>query len=440
MRSQLNLIAENVRCFYGKHIVPIRPLTLLVGENSSGKSSLLAMISALSDPRSFPFQPRFNDPPYSLGGFSTIATHGSRYVQQRKAKAGGISSFSIGFLNALSDSGTAETVASYGNDRGEAVLIDLKVKSPKGTVSATRKPPGNFKVCLSGPGLADFSFEMQSVFDSRPGLEPSEGGFHMLYRELVADEADKIHSDQHVFARRIRRIIAQLELPPPTISIGPTRMRPQRTYDRVTEDFTPEGNQIPFVLARMLSDTNDPGTRRSFLAAFKRFGVESGLLTDIAIRSLGDTPGDPFQVMIAVAGRPATLVDVGYGVSQALPVVVQSILAASDKMLLIQQPEVHLHPRAQAALGSFFVEIVAKANKRLVVETHSDYIIDRIRQDIAAGKIDAEDVVFLYLERRGFKTKVFPLTTDELGNLNGAPPSYREFFLRETMNLLGRGE
>ncbi len=65
--------------------------------------------------------------------------------------------------------------------------------------------------------------------------------------------------------------------------------------------------------------------------------------------------------------------------------------------------------------------MVASAKKRLVIETHSDYIIDRIRQEVASAKIAPEDVVFLYFEKKGIETTVFPLTLDSLGNIEGAP-------------------
>src|SRR5881396_1662040 len=73
------------------------------------------------------------------------------------------------------------------------------------------------------------------------------------------------------------------------------------------------------------------------------------------------------------------LVDVGYGVSQALPILVDTLQRpAADEVFLLQQPEVHLHPRAQAELGSFFVSQAGK-KRRFVIETHSDYLVDRVR-------------------------------------------------------------
>lgn len=68
------LIVENVRCFAGRHELEIRPLTILVGENSSGKSSFLAALAAIAHPTKFPETPGFNDPPFDLGSYETIAT------------------------------------------------------------------------------------------------------------------------------------------------------------------------------------------------------------------------------------------------------------------------------------------------------------------------------------------------------------------------------
>lgn len=132
--------------------------------------------------------------------------------------------------------------------------------------------------------------------------------------------------------------------------------------------------------------------------------------------------------------------DVGYGVSQTLSIVVESMLIAPERLLLLQQPEVHLHPRAQAALGSLFVDLHANNKKQFVVETHSDYIIDRVRQEVARGRVDSDDVQILYFEKQGLETTVFPIAIDKQGNIVDPPPSYRDFFMEEEMNLLSRAK
>ena len=139
------------------------------------------------------------------------------------------------------------------------------------------------------------------------------------------------------------------------------------------------------------------------------------------------------------AGPDANLVDVGYGVSQALPIIVGSILAPKGQIVLIQQPEVHLHPKAQAALGTFFSELVRDTDKRYVIETHSDFLVDRVRMAIASGKISSSDVNIAFLQRDGLDVTIHELQLDALGNIVDPPGKYREFFLEEETRLLFRG-
>src|SRR5262249_4368610 len=152
-----------------------------------------------------------------------------------------------------------------------------------------------------------------------------------------------------------------------------------------SEDYSPEGDHVPKVLARLLSAEPSSASARQLRSALQRFGKESGLFQDIGIKKLGKGPDDPFQVQVAAGGPKVNLMDVGYGVSQALPVIVQSVLRRQNSLLLIQQPEVHLHPRAQAALGTFFVELATLGQDTLLVETHSDFLVDRVRQEVAKG-------------------------------------------------------
>ena len=102
-------------------------------------------------------------------------------------------------------------------------------------------------------------------------------------------------------------------------------------------------------------------------------------------------------------------------------------------MFLLQQPEVHLHPSAQAALGSLFCQ-VAEPRRQLVVETHSDHLIDRVRMDVrdGVGNLKPEDVSILYFERNDLDVRIHSIRLDEEGNVLDAPEGYRWFFLEET--------
>ena len=102
-------------------------------------------------------------------------------------------------------------------------------------------------------------------------------------------------------------------------------------------------------------------------------------------------------------------------------------------MFLLQQPEVHLHPSAQAALGSLFCQI-AGPERQLVVETHSDHLIDRVRMDVrdGVGRLKPEDVSILYFERDDLDVRIHSIRLDGEGNVLDAPEGYRRFFVEET--------
>ncbi len=107
-------------------------------------------------------------------------------------------------------------------------------------------------------------------------------------------------------------------------------------------------------------------------------------------------------------------------------------------MALLQQPEIHLHPSVQASLGSLFCEIASKG-RQLIVESHSDFLIDRIRIDVRDQKtnLKPEDVSILFFERNDTGVQIHPIRIDELGNVLDTPDSYGTFFMQEISRSLG---
>ena len=99
----------------------------------------------------------------------------------------------------------------------------------------------------------------------------------------------------------------------------------------------------------------------------------------------------------------------------------------------MQQPETHLHPKAQALLA----EIVAESGCRYVIETHADHLINRFSICVRRGELAAEDVAIVWFEKRDGQVVLHEMSFDEQGNLLNAPNNYREFFERETEAFLG---
>ena len=151
---------------------------------------------------------------------------------------------------------------------------------------------------------------------------------------------------------------------------APVRSRPRRTYDPAHLASDPEGDYIPMFLASQhFEDEEHWGELQD---ALQRFGQDAGLFDEISIKALGKQSG-PFQLQIrrfdgAAKGPQRNLIDVGYGVSQVLPVVTELLRKDAPAMFLLQQPEVHLHPSApgrtrQPVLPSSRLETTVESSK-----------------------------------------------------------------------------
>ena len=220
-------------------------------------------------------------------------------------------------------------------------------------------------------------------------------------------------------------------------SRSPIRSRPKRTYDPTREFNDPEGSDIPMFLMRI--EATQQKEWEKLKTQLVEFGKSSGLFQNIEVKNFGRALGTPFQLKFKVRGPNTNIIDVGYGVSQILPILVHILNSDIEEMryFLLQQPEVHLHPRAQAELSSLFAQLASGGNRSFIVETHSDYMLDRARIEIIRGNIRPEDVSLIYFEPKGRIVKVHNISFDKMANMVGVPPHYGEFFLKESKRLLG---
>lgn len=425
---------KDVRCFAGEHRFCIRPLTFVVGENSTGKSTILGSMQALSDWSHSYRSDRmdFNIPPYQLGSFREIARK-SRPLNTRFQLGMALEEPECDYRVTLSEhlDGTEPVVGRQEwNFPDFRVVLEPKESEPfpDGNLFNIRKeetPYGlvhRIRSRVRWPILDAFS--LRDYFEEASIRNPPS----------YEDPFDFSHDKNFKMGRGFDEF--------PFSSLAPVRSEPRRTYDPVAEISEPGGADIPVFLMNIARNN-----RRNWQELQERlveFGKDSGLFTDIQIRQFGESSSNPFQVRIKAQGPMVNLIDTGYGVSQVLPILVH-VFRARNRWLLIQQPEVHLHPRGQAALASLLIQRLGKKDRRksfsvpgFVIETHSDYLIDRTRIEIAQGKIEADDVSLIYLENAGTRgVRTHNISFDKMGNMKQVPHSYRRFFLKETDRLLG---
>jgi len=407
----------------------IRPLTVLVGENSSGKSTFLALHQIASaivegDPSEVPF----NEPPFLLGAYDQIASYGGE--RARRARL-----FSVaacldegqrrGSIQANFVSVNGQPSLNSWRLSADQLLWEVTLKGNRQPVSLVVKSPlGKRKF----ENIRDLGlFVHLPLF---PWVPLKSWAEFLPFKGLDNILSDSAMTSLSNMLASIRNNIGR-----GTYAFAPIRTSPQRTYDPVSAESKPEGSHVPMLLAQ-LSRSGSNGQWGSLRSALKEFGTSSGLFEQIEVIRKGNKESDPFQIGVKSGGPTFNLVDVGYGVSQALPILVDTLQRShKGEVFLLQQPEVHLHPRAQAELGSFFARQVSSGN-RFVIETHSDSLVDRIRMEIRRGTIGIEDVSLLYFERRAREARIYNIALEKDGSIANPPRGYRQFFLNEERMLL----
>jgi hypothetical protein len=214
---------------------------------------------------------------------------------------------------------------------------------------------------------------------------------------------------------------------------APIRSKPRKTYDDHRLEYTPEGDHIPFLIKKKLDKKNN-----EFKDYLSKFGELSGLFDEIIIKRYGHGSADPFELDVMLSQHPISVSSVGYGVSQVLPIIVETYVRKKKSWFAIQQPEIHLHPKAQAALGDMFFKIANNHAKKFIIETHSDFLIDRYRIACRTATENSIESQILFFERNKDGNMVTSIDISKNGEVSSdQPSSYRDFFLKEEMNLLG---
>jgi hypothetical protein len=429
------LYLDNFRGF-SRALIPFASVNFLVGENSTGKSSVLGLIS-LSSSVDFWFTQNFNAAGHEFGGFRDILSAStprkaefSFGICTNEPETQGEPGQTFSYLASYVEQDALPSLSFFVRLRGDDLLAVRKTRK-SWKYKATKLPPAN--------GLRDAReifalFEAERLRDEggytdTPKSIPSGAGVAPMLG-VLANLAEAKKPDLH-------RFMFPVPLPAQNMAwLAPIRTKPKRTYDGYGASFSPEGEHTPYLLRRKLARSTK--AVKPFRAALETFGKESRLFSTVEIHKLGEDAAAPFELLIRLQPScPLRINSVGYGVSQVLPLVVEMLARVNDTWFAIQQPEVHLHPRAQSALGNVIFQMAETQGKRFFVETHSDFTIDRFRMNFKKNPSHKTTAQVLFFERAPEGNRVHVLTLRKNGEYpEDQPSSFRDFFLQEQMDLL----
>ena len=130
----------------------------------------------------------------------------------------------------------------------------------------------------------------------------------------------------------------------------------------------------------------------------------------------------------------------GFGLTQILPIVIAALAASPDDLLLIENPEVHLHPAGQAMMGQFLAD-VAQAGVQVILETHSDHVLNGVRRAVKAERLEADRVAIHFFQPRGGnKAQVVSPMLDSSGRIDDWPDGFFDQFDKDTSYFAGWGD
>lgn len=398
--------------------IDIRPITILVGPNNSGKSAIIAALRILAQTIDS------NDPlvPLLLNGrFGDFGTYKDVVYGNHRGRPINIDITFSGTRRhrgrdskRKSDLNREEFVArlildfKYRTRRREIILrasqlrvggrLRLDTRYSKDTERQLLERIGAAEVPSPIKGSVSRILRMQNfVPNVFPSFSISTRQRDSATTEFLSEKIDEELRSLSVISRQIAGELQAIEY------AGPLRASPSRTYLFAGERRRRIGLTGENAVNLIVMDSRRPRARAEPISLqISSWLRKAGMGADLRIVALSDRHYE-IRVQHPVTEEHQNLADIGYGISQILPVLAGGYALEPRSTYLIEQPEIHLHPRAQSELGSFLADLYDRGVNTLV-ETHSEYLILRLQQYIAQGVIPPDQVQVIYIyPRKGGK-------------------------------------
>jgi predicted ATP-dependent endonuclease of OLD family len=415
-----------------KHqVIELSEMNFLVGENSTGKTSILKIINLLSSSE-FWYNFEFNNNEVELGYFEEI-------LDKRSPD----DFFQLGYEKYIDEDDPKEKKRLY------RVIYEFSEQKSVPALRQIKATIGNFELLIKFTEK-QITYKVKEKKDNSFNDWVSDFDFPKSYKKLgiqfkeiptsilmgyIEREINSGNSKNQYY----RGLLSQEKLLSQYKWLAPIRAKAKRTYESYKVKFSPEGEHIPSILRQILMNKSSK-EKNEIITILEQFGKESNLFDKIVIRELGGKNSSPFEIIVLYNDIEVKLPNVGYGVSQSLPLIIE-ILSTKHTSFSIQQPEVHLHPKAQSAFGSFLFNSIINDSNKFIIETHSDFTINRFRYKLLTKKKrkkkeEINSKVLFFERTKNGNTITEILINNDGSYKNELPDSYRDFFIDEELKLL----
>ena len=424
---------KNFKAWQDTGPIRLAPLTVIFGTNSSGKSSLGHLLLALKQTVQLSDRKRAlhmgdENSLIDLGTFEDcLFGHDLKLPLE----------FSIRWR--LQDTLTVQNALDPAQSfRGDELRLSSLLRVDKADQPQTES--FRYEMFKGGEAVLDVKHTRSNI-ECKPlrlvravgrgwPVEPPEKFYRFADRSLLRYQNADFLAD---FTLQAERMLEQVYF------LGPLR-RPARRVYQWSGDTPPDvGAEGESAIAALLAAeaagrTLNRGYRQhkqKFVAFIAEWLAELGVIDSFAVRPVAKGRKE-FEVLVKTHPRAheVKLTDVGFGVSQVLPALVQAFYAPPGSTVWMEQPEIHLHPMAQSNLADVFISAVqayekgTPRNMQLIVETHSEHFLTRLQRRVAEGQIDASDVAIYFVNRKGAAAEMDALRLNVFGEIENWPENF----------------
>ena len=410
--------------------ITLAPVTLVLGTNSSGKSSLVQSLLLLKQT----VESSDRTIHLNLGGDASTDLFNFGDFKSIHKQGGKDRYFSIGFsfkrtiIEKRQRVSGGRFAASYGQTSAGAMVIkELRLQGSEDghCFRIEREKKGAFSVFVDDawddPESYCFGLPLEKSRDYAPERSIA---FSRPAIGLLGDNGSRVEDISLAIDSELRALTY----------LGPLRRQPERDY--VWNKAQPgkvgvDGRYaIDALLASALLHRPKSPERDRTLNGVSTWLQKMNLAERIRVRQVGRS--NRYEVVIDSQAVSANLRDVGIGVSQVLPVLTVAFFAPPGSSVVLEEPEIHLHPLAQSLLAELFVEVSRERNIQFIVETHSEHLFRRMQTLMARRTIEPEHCAMYFVERDKEGSHLRHLALDDYGRVKNWPEQFFGDALGET--------
>lgn len=436
MLTRLRL--KNFKSWTDTGDVTLRPITGLFGANSSGKSGLLHALlllkqTAESADRGLVFHFGDKVTPVDLGDFGSVL-HGDARAEELEVSLDWKRRTSVRVRDSKHENRVVAESCRLGFS---AVVSHARTNGPTRPV---------VREMSHGVGDARFGMRRRAVSEDEYELFANLAGagdfrfVHSMGRKWPLPAPEKCYGfpDQTRAYFQNAGFLADLVLAfekrlNEVAYLGPLRAYPERRYAWTGARPSDMGRAGEAVVDAILASRErdqriSPGFRKRHLSLEQyvaKWLEKLGLIRDFRVASVSEG-SQLYEVRVRRTSRSpeVLLTDVGFGVSQILPVLVLCLFVPDGSTVLLEQPEIHLHPSVQAGLADVMIDAWKNRRVQVIVESHSEHLLRRLQRRIAEEKVGPDDVGLYFCDLGARRSELNRLNIDVFGNITNWPDNF----------------